>query len=128
MSHLDTTGVTSTVELDQLWQGLSAVLDPELGVSITDLGLIYSVEADDGLVQVVMTTTTPLCPLGAYLEKQIQKRLLEVPGVKQVEIDLVHDPLWRPDMMNDAARETLGSRFAPSRPSRSLLTIRRNRG
>jgi metal-sulfur cluster biosynthetic enzyme len=110
------------VDLDVVWENLGTVMDPELGVAITDLGLIYSVEVEDGTVRVVMTTTTPLCPLGAYLEKQIRRRLMKISSVEHVVIELVHDPLWRPDMMNETARRALGTRFAP--PS-STLTIRR---
>lgn len=92
-----------------LWEALGEVIDPELGLSITELGLVYAAELDaDGVARVVFTTTTPVCPLGEYLTRMIACRLRDVPGVDQVDVELVRQPLWHPDMMTDGARRKLG--------------------
>ncbi|MFO7292632.1 MAG: metal-sulfur cluster assembly factor [Actinomycetes bacterium] len=90
--------------LDDVWEALGQVIDPELGVSITDLGLVYEVRDEGDCIRVVMTTTTPICPLGSYLRQQIESRL----AGRRVEVEIVHDPLWHPGMMNDRARSQLG--------------------
>lgn len=84
-------------------EALDDVLDPELGVPITDLGLVYAIEDDGQRVRVVMTTTTPICPLGAFLRQQVERRL----AGREVTVELVHQPLWSPEMMNDRARRLL---------------------
>ena len=89
-------------------QALRSVMDPELGVNIVDLGLVYSSSLDDGLATVVMTTTTPACPIGSFLEDQVQWALLRLPGVEEVEVVLTHEPPWSPAMMTDGARKLLG--------------------
>lgn len=90
------------------WDALAQVIDPELGIPITDLGLIYRVEVGGETVQVDMTTTTPICPLGAYLTQTAESKLREIPGIEFAIINTVHDPPWRPEMMSDHAREVLG--------------------
>lgn len=87
---------------------LYEVIDPELGVNIVDLGLIYDLIIDDGNVEVVMTLTTPGCPLAGYLEDQINNCLRQLPQVRNVEVRLVWEPPWGPERMTDAAREQLG--------------------
>ena len=87
---------------------LRAVMDPELGVNIVDLGLVYECDVNDGLATVVMTTTTPACPIGSYLEGQVQWALLRVPGVEEIDIVLTHEPRWTPALMSSEARATLG--------------------
>lgn len=92
-----------------IWEALGEVIDPELGLSITELGLVYEAEVDaSGVARVVFTTTTPVCPLGEYLTRLIEFRLRDVPGVDRVEVELVREPLWHPDMMTDDARHKLG--------------------
>lgn len=91
-------------DLDDVWGALGEILDPELGVSITDLGLVYGIHDEGDHIRVVMTTTTPICPLGSYLRQQIEARL----APRQVEVEIVHDPLWHPGMMNERARNQLG--------------------
>lgn len=87
---------------------LRAVIDPELGVNIVDLGLVYDVAVDDGLATVVLTTTTPACPIGSYLEQQVEWALLRVPGVVEVDVVVTHEPRWTVSMMSDGARSILG--------------------
>lgn len=87
---------------------LRAVVDPEIGVNIVDLGLVYECDVNAGVAHVLMTTTTPACPIGAYLEDAIRWTLLDVPGIVDVEVELTHEPAWSPACMSPAARRALG--------------------
>lgn len=90
---------------------LTEVIDPELGVNIVDLGLVYDVSLDDSAnVAIRMTLTTPGCPLGGYLDDEIRSCLRQFPSLGEVSVDLVFDPPWRPDLMSDAAKDQLGWR------------------
>ena len=97
-------GALEPLDKETVRRALHEVMDPELGVPITDLGLIYDIRMDDDRVLVVMTTTTPICPLGSYIRQEIDRKL----GGHTVDVELVHEPLWSPEMMNEAARRTLG--------------------
>lgn len=96
------------IEPDVLIDHLRSVIDPELGVSIVDLGLVYGASMADGVVHVRMTTTTPACPIGSYLADSIRRALSELVGVLDVDIDLTYEPRWSPDMMSDEAKVELG--------------------
>lgn len=97
------------IPLDQVLNALRQVVDPELGINIVDLGLVYHIEVHDTRVQVTMTMTTPACPLSAYLKERVEAVLRQqVPDIQSVEVQLVWDPPWRPTMMSEAAREQLG--------------------
>ena len=88
---------------------LRDVIDPELGVNIVDLGLVYDIAVDDsGVVEIEMTLTTVGCPLGDFLDDQIRMRLTALPQVSDVSVQLVWDPPWESEAMSDAAREQLG--------------------
>jgi metal-sulfur cluster biosynthetic enzyme len=89
-------------------EALRLVIDPELGINIVDLGLVYAIEIDGARVRVVMTMTTPACPLSDYVKDLIDSALRQsVPEVEDVEIDLVWEPPWDADMMSDEARQQL---------------------
>ncbi len=87
---------------------LRGVIDPELGVNIVDLGLVYDVKVADGTVVIEMTLTTPGCPLGGFLEDQIRAYLTPLPQVRGIQVQLVWEPPWDPAAMSDAAKEQLG--------------------
>jgi len=88
---------------------LRSVIDPELGVNIVDLGLVYRVGIEvDGLVNVEMTLTTPGCPLGGFLDDQIRACLAQLPQVREVRVELVWEPPWDPEAMSPAAKQQLG--------------------
>lgn len=87
---------------------LRTVIDPELGVDIVDLGLVYGVTVAGGRAMITMTTTTPACPIGSYLEDQVTWAVLRLPGILDVEVRVVHDPPWSPTLMADSARRMLG--------------------
>ena len=88
---------------------LQEVLDPELRVSIMELGLVYEVEVEDGTITVTYTLTTPGCPLGPVIDGQIQDALMELPGVKEVISKLTFTPPWDPaKMAGDDVKMQLG--------------------
>ncbi len=89
---------------------LEQVDDPELGLSVIDLGLIYGVEIDeDGSVTVNMTLTTPACPVGPMLQGQIYHAVAQMDGVEDVEVNLVWEPPWDPrTMASDDVKLMLG--------------------
>lgn len=88
---------------------LKLVLDPELGVSILDLGLIYEIViTDEGICAITMTLTTIGCPLFAQIQKEIEDRVLEIPAINDVKIELVFDPPWSVDKMTEEAKIQLG--------------------
>ena len=86
-------------------------MDPELNVSIVDLGLIYKITIPKNKVHILMTLTTPGCPLAGMFDALVRNALLDIPGlrVKQdVEIELTFDPPWTTDMMTEEVRAELG--------------------
>jgi len=88
---------------------LRDVYDPEIPVNIYELGLVYDVRIDEsGGVGIVMTPTSPMCPVAEILPVEIETRTREIEGVRDVWIDLVWDPPWNPEMMSEAARLELG--------------------
>lgn len=99
--------------VDQVWQALQSVYDPEIPVNIVSLGLIYSLSVDQttGRVQLQMTLTAPGCGMGEVLVEDVRHRLLEVPFVKGSDIELVFDPPWSIDKMSEEARLETGLYF-----------------
>ena len=93
---------------DQIRAKLKLVLDPELGVSILDLGLIYEVLMVEGVCSITMTLTTIGCPLFAQIQKEIEDRVLEIPEVEDVKIELTFDPPWTVDKMTEERKIQLG--------------------
>jgi len=93
---------------DVVVEALREVYDPELHYNIYDLGLVYDISVDDGKVHIMMTLTTPACPIGPMVTEQIQENLNLLPGVKDVDIEFTFDPPWNPEMMSDEAKADLG--------------------
>ncbi|MCT4456024.1 metal-sulfur cluster assembly factor [Lactiplantibacillus paraplantarum] len=94
---------------DAVMKSLEQVIDPELGVDMVNLGLIYGVDVDDnGSCTVTMTLTTMGCPLGNLLASQINQAIMSVDGVKDCELDLVWEPAWGIDKMSRFAKVALG--------------------
>jgi FeS assembly SUF system protein len=88
---------------------LKTVYDPEIPVNIYDLGLIYEVEVrEEGKVKVVMTLTSPNCPVAESLPEEVYEKVLSVEGVKDVELNLTFDPPWTKDMLSEEALLELG--------------------
>ncbi len=87
---------------------LSSVEDPELGVDIVSLGLMYAIEHEGGHLRVVHTLTSMGCPLGLVIERDIGEALVGIDEVDSVEVQLVFDPPWSPERMSDDAKFLLG--------------------
>jgi metal-sulfur cluster biosynthetic enzyme len=94
---------------ERVYEALREVIDPELGINVVDLGLIYGVEVRDGAVHITMTLTTPGCPMHATFRDDIEWTLWRaLPGLRQVTIELVWQPPWTPDMLTPEGRAQLG--------------------
>ena len=87
---------------------MKKVEDPEIHYNIVDLGLIYDVKLDNGMVVVDMTLTSPSCPVGPYIISEVENVVKKMPGVTGVTVNVVWDPLWSPDRMSDEAKVALG--------------------
>lgn len=96
------------VEKEEVMEKLRTIDDPEIGVSIVDMGFIYSVDIDGGEVEIEMTLTTPGCPMHSMFVGQVKDRVSEIEGVEDVSVELVFDPPWSPERMSDEAKEKLG--------------------
>jgi metal-sulfur cluster biosynthetic enzyme len=102
-------GVLATNDEEQaVLEALRSVIDPELGVNLVDLGLVYGAVVHNGYATITLTTTTPTCPLGTYLSDQVEWALRSLPGIEEVEIEVVHSPAWSPAMLSESARRMLG--------------------
>ncbi len=94
---------------DTVLDALKEVIDPEIGLNIVDLGLVYDLDVDnDGAVKIEMTLTTPGCPLHAAINDAVHRALEPIPGLKGVDLDLVWSPPWTPEMITPAGRRALG--------------------
>lgn len=100
--------VGAHTEADQLREMLRDVIDPELGVDIVSLGLIYGLEVAGRVAAVLLTTTTPACPLGSYISEEIERVLLDTGAVDRVEVAITHSPPWTPEMMEEATKRAFG--------------------
>jgi len=90
-------------------EALKEIFDPEIPVNIYDLGLIYGVDVtDDGDVAVVMTLTTPHCPVAESMPGEVELRVSAVPGVRDAQVEITWNPPWDPSKMTDEARLELG--------------------
>ena len=94
---------------DLIRERLRDVIDPEMRLSVVDLGLIYAIEIDGAKVHVTYTLTTPACPLAPVIAEQIRAAVLDVPGVREVELSLTFSPPWDASTMaSEDARMELG--------------------
>lgn len=103
-SHSTETEITK----EQVYSALKTVFDPEIPVSVVDLGLIYDVKIIDDWVGVKMTLTTPGCGMSGMIANNVRGKVLEIPGVHECDVRIVWDPQWNPTMMSDEARAKLG--------------------
>lgn len=95
---------------EQVLEKLRLVIDPELGINIVDLGLIYEVRFEKEYLRVLMTLTSPGCPLAPVINMMVGEALAGLPGFqkKYLIIDLTFDPPWTPEMMTEEAKAELG--------------------
>lgn len=89
-------------------KALKEVMDPEIGISVIDLGLIYGIKVSKDKVNIKMTLTTPACPMGAIIVQSVKEKVENVKGVKQANVELVFEPPWNPKLMSSEARKQLG--------------------
>ena len=92
----------------QVYDALKNVFDPEIPVSIVDLGLVYDVKIIDSWVGVKMTLTTPGCGMGQAIAANVRERVLTLEGVSEADVRIVWEPAWNASMMSDEAKKKLG--------------------
>jgi metal-sulfur cluster biosynthetic enzyme len=92
----------------EIMEALRQVNDPELGINIVDLGLVYDVSVEGDTVHVTYTLTTMGCPIGPLIESQIKQLLEPIEGVDNVDAEMVLSPPWTPDKMSEEAKAALG--------------------
>ena len=93
---------------DEVKEALRDVYDPEIPVNVYDLGLIYDIQINGGEVYVQMTLTAPGCGMGPYIAQNAEWRIAEIEGVEDVEVDMVFDPPWNPEMITEDGKKLLG--------------------
>jgi probable FeS assembly SUF system protein SufT len=117
---------------EAVWGELRSVFDPEIPVNIVDLGLIYScaitpLQGSGNRIEIKMTLTAPGCGMAGVLKEDVERRLVRLPGVREVSVEVVFDPPWEPGRMSEAAKLQLGldldSGDLDSSPGASVLPI-----
>lgn len=93
---------------EKIREALRKILDPELGVSIVDLGLIYDIRYEAGEAEIDMTLTSPGCPLAGVIDSEIKKALKEIKEIKKLHIELIWDPPWTKEMISEEVKAELG--------------------
>ena len=96
--------VTEEIVLEQIKQ----IIDPDIGLNIVDMGLIYGVDINDDIVNITMTLTSPGCPAAPQLLNGSQTVVQQLDGVEEVNVNVVWTPPWDPDMMSEEAKLKLG--------------------
>ncbi len=99
---------STTLIEEAVLEALRDVYDPEIPINVVDLGLIYGVEIENGVVNVNMTLTFPGCGMGPYIAQQAEWRLAEVEGVEDVHVEMVFDPPWSPDLITEEGKKQMG--------------------
>ena len=89
---------------EQVIAEIRKIYDPEIPVNIYELGLIYDVKVNNDTVKIIMTLTSPNCPVAESLPKDVKDSAMQVEGIKKVDLDLVFEPVWNKDMMSEAAK------------------------
>lgn len=87
-----------------LAERLRSVIDPEVGLNIVDLGLLYGLEVENARAVVRLTMTTPACPMSSYIKQEVGKALQRVPGLERAVVETVWEPAWSPQMIAPEAR------------------------
>jgi metal-sulfur cluster biosynthetic enzyme len=91
-----------------IYEKLKQIYDPEVGINIVDMGLIYSLDIADNKVEITMTLTSPGCPAGPQILSQVDNQVKTLDGIEDVDIKVVWSPPWSPDMLSEEARDQLG--------------------
>ena len=93
---------------EEVIEVMKTVYDPEIPVNVVDLGLVYDVNVTEGDVHVLMTLTAPGCLMGPMIAQQAEWAISEVEGVDDVEVEMIFDPPWNPDMITEDGKKLLG--------------------
>jgi metal-sulfur cluster biosynthetic enzyme len=93
---------------ETIYAALKQIYDPEVGINIVDMGLIYSLDIEDNKVDLTMTLTSPGCPVGPQILGQIDSTIKALDNVQDVDIKVVWSPPWSPDMLSEEAKDQLG--------------------
>ncbi|MFN3285811.1 MAG: metal-sulfur cluster assembly factor, partial [bacterium] len=113
MDRFPAAGDTDPLTRDQVIQVLRTIYDPEIPVNIWDLGLIYDIAQENGKVRIQMTLTALGCPIGPVLAEEIRWKVGQLPGVEEVEVDIVFNPPWTPERLTEEGRLALQSMGYP---------------
>lgn len=89
-------------------EALQKVIDPEIGESIVDVGLIYGIELQDAAISIRMTMTSPACPMGEMILDEVHAELVHAFPEAEIDIEMVWEPVWNPDMISPEAKARLG--------------------
>jgi metal-sulfur cluster biosynthetic enzyme len=92
---------------EEILDKLKEVIDPELNINIVDMGLIYEIKIDKGNVGVLMTLTTPGCPMMGMLDQEVAEKIKKIKGVKKVKVEVTFDPPWTLQRMSKEARKKI---------------------
>lgn len=110
--ELDNPNDDGSVDIEMVWEQLSTCYDPEIPINIVELGLIYRCEvtaqSHGNRIEIDMTLTAPGCGMGPFLVEDVRAKIGEIPNVSDVDVELVFDPPWSPEMMSEAARLQTG--------------------
>lgn len=96
-----------TINEEEIWEALKVVTDPEIGIDVVNLGLVYGLDIADSSVKVRMTLTSMGCPATGLIEFQAKEAVGTVDGVDDVEVEFTFDPPWSPDRMTEEGRDML---------------------
>ena len=94
--------------VEQVIDALRTVYDPEIPVNIYELGLVYDIDATSKNIVIHMTLTSPGCPVAGSLPMEVKSKVMEIEGVNSVDVELVWDPPWNPDMISEAGKLQMG--------------------
>ena len=96
------------VSKEDVMKALEGCLDPEIGVSVVDMGLIYEVVVKEDKVHIKMTLTNPGCPMAGMISQDVEETVKKIKGVKKADVELVWDPPWTPERLSEKAKKMLG--------------------
>tara|TARA_Y100000994_G_scaffold150196_1_gene122982 strand:+ start:242 stop:589 length:348 start_codon:yes stop_codon:yes gene_type:complete len=100
------------INKDDIISVLKQCYDPEIPIDLWNLGLIYDIKIKNSIVDIVMSLTTPGCTMGQYMADDIKSKLEQIQNIENVNVEVVFDPPWKPEMMTDEGRQKLG--FSPT--------------
>jgi len=106
---METNNITKNILADAVLETLKTIFDPEIPVNIYELGLIYEIKVDDDFnAHVLMTLTTPNCPVAESLPAEVKERVSQIDGIKEATIELTFEPPWDSEMLSEEAKLELG--------------------